>query len=103
MKTKTNTPKDERVSTKGTGDETHSLTGHEPDDVNSSSSSLSSTVTSEDVVRQIKAATYLLTIQLERLWDLMKELRQLNWKRNEETTGLIQGLLRVQSSKFDKK
>ena len=66
-----------------TGDETHSLTGQEPDDVNSCSSGLSTPVTSEEVARQVKAATDPLTKQLERLCEPMKELRQVPPKCNE--------------------
>ena len=40
---------------------------------------------SEELARQIKAATYPLTTQLERLYDLMKELQQAPRKHNEET------------------
>ena len=83
------TPIDEGVSIYETGNETHSLTGHEPGDVDSASSSLSTPVTSEEVARQINAATDPLTKQLERLCVLMKELQQVPPNCNEKTTGLI--------------
>ena len=67
-------PSSEGVSTTETGDETHSLTGHEPKDVNRAVSSLCTPVTSEEVAKQIRAATDVLTKKLEWLDDLMKEL-----------------------------
>ena len=56
---------------------------------------------SKEVARQIKAATDPLTEQLERLCDLKKELRPVSPKRNEKTTGLIQGPSRLHSKSFD--
>ena len=82
----------------------HSLSGHEPEDVNSASSPSSSPVTSEEEARQIKAAIDPLTRlirQLGRLCNLMKELRQAPAKRFE-TSNLIQGPSRAHSNKFDK-
>ena len=84
-----------------TGDGTYILNGHEPEDVNSATSSLNIPVTSEEVARQIKAATDPLTKQLERLCDLIEELRQVPPRRNEDTTGLIQRPSRPHSSRFD--
>ena len=81
------TPVVEGVSTNETGDETHSLTGHKPEDVNSANSSLSTPVKSEEVATHIKAATAPLTTQIVRLCDLMKELPQVPPKRNEKTAG----------------
>ena len=57
------TPIFKGVCLNDTDDEAHSLTGHEPEDVNSCSNGLSTPVTSEDVSRQIKAATDPLTKQ----------------------------------------
>ena len=71
------------------GDKTHSLTGHDSGNLNSAVGSLISPVMSEDVARQIKAATGPLTKQLERLCYLMKELRQTLAKCNEKTGSLI--------------
>ena len=68
------TPIVEGENASGTGDVTHSLSGHEPEDVDSVASNASTPVTSKEVDRQIKTATDPLTRQLERLWDLMKEL-----------------------------
>ena len=86
------TPIDEGVNTSETGDETHSLTGREPGEVNNASSRLGTPVTSEEVDRQMKAATNPLTRQLERLCDP---------KRDEKTSGLIQGPLSALISKFN--
>ena len=91
----------EALSSKETGDQTHSLNGHEPEDVNRASSSLSTPVTSEEVGRQIKAATVPLTKQLEQICDLMKELRQFPLNRKEETTGLIQCHWKAHRSRSD--
>ena len=57
----------EGVSTNETGDETHSLTGHKPGNLNIANSSLSTPVTSEEVARRYKAATDQLTKQFEGL------------------------------------
>ena len=59
----------EWVNTSGTGNETHSLSGHEPDGFGSAVSNLSTLVRSEEVARQIKAATGSLTRQLKLLCD----------------------------------
>ena len=83
-------PINEGVNTTETGDETHNLTGHELGGVYSTSSKLSTPVTSENIVRQIKAATGPLNKKLEQLCELMKEIRQASPKCNEETAGLIQ-------------
>ena len=66
----------EGVNTSKAADETHSLNGHEPEDVNSATNNSSNPVTSEEVARQINTATDLLTRQLKRFCDLMKKLRQ---------------------------
>ena len=83
------TPIEEGVNPNETGDETHSLTGHEPRDVNTASSSLNTPTKSEAVARQTKTATDPLTKKLDRLCDLMKELRQVLPSLNEEATGLV--------------
>ena len=66
------TPIVEGLNTSETSDETHSLSGHDPEDFNSGTSKLSFPVISEELVRQVKAATDPLTKQLERFCDLMK-------------------------------
>ena len=91
----------EGVNASETGDETHSLTGHEPEDVGSAIGNARTPVTTEEVARQIKAATDPLTRQLERPCDLMKELRQSLPKRSKETFGLIQGSWRPHGSRFN--
>ena len=63
------TPNVEGVKTSVTGNETHSLSGHGPEDVNSATSKSSTPNTSEEVAGQIKAAIDPLTRQLERLFD----------------------------------
>ena len=98
------TPIDEGMSTNETGDETHSLIGHEQWDINSATRGSLSTNYPRYVrgaCWQIKAATDLLTKQSKRLRDLIKELQQVPPKRNEETTGLIQGPSRAQCKRFD--
>ena len=95
------TPIVEVVNANKTSDETHRMNGHEPKDVSSAASNASARVTSEEVPRQIKVATHLLTRQLERPCDLTKELRQSPPKSNEETFSLIRGPSRLQGSRFD--
>ena len=86
-------PINEGVNTTETNDERHSLPGHEPKGIDKPDAAIriNSAAASEEVARQIKAATDPLTKQLERCCDLMKKFRQAPSKRNEETSGLIQG------------
>ena len=82
-------PISEGVNTTETGDETQSLTGQEPGDVNSTGINLSAPVTSWEVTRQIRATIDAPTKQLECLCKLMKEFRQGPSKSNKDTSGLI--------------
>ena len=66
------TPIDEGMSRSETSNEAYTLIGNEPGDVNSTSSSLSTSVTSEEFARQIKAAADPMTERLERLCDSMR-------------------------------
>ena len=68
-------PSNEGVNTSMTGDETHSLSSHEVEDVGNAAVSSSAPNTLEEVARKIEAATDPLTKQLEKLCDLMKKLR----------------------------
>ena len=77
------------MKTSLTGEETHSLDGNE--DVNNAAASLSVSVTSDEVARQIRAATDPLTNQLEKLCDLMRELRRDTARRDEGTSFSAQG------------
>ena len=52
-----NTPNIEEANTSLTGDETHSLHGNEIEDVNNAVTSFRTPFTSEEVARQIRAAT----------------------------------------------
>ena len=85
------------------GEETHSLDGNEIEDVNSAATSLSTPITSEEVARQIRAATDCLTEQLEKLCDLMLELRRETSRHNKETYAPIQGPSRPGGERFDTK
>ena len=96
-----NAPIAEGVNTSGTGDEAHSLGGHELEDVSSAANNSSALITSEKVARQIKAATDPLARQFERLCDLMKELRQARSRRNKEISGLTQGPSKPHGTRFD--
>ena len=78
---------------------THSLDGNEIEDVKSAATSLSTPITSEEVARQIRAATDLLTRQLEKLCDLMLELHKDASRRNEETCAPFQGPSRPNSER----
>ena len=82
-----------------TGDETHSLDSHEPEDAGNVAASSSVPITSKEVARQIKVATDPLTKQLEKLCDLMKELRRDTSRRSEETSGLVQGPSRPRATR----
>ena len=84
-------PNSEEVSTSLTGDETHSLGSHELEDVGKAATSSNTPITSEEVTRQIKAATDPLTKQLEKLCDLMRELPRDAPRHSGETSGLVQG------------
>ena len=66
-------PITERVNTTEVNDETRSLNGRELTDVSSAGSSLGGPVTSEEITRQNKGATDLLTEQLELLCYLMRD------------------------------
>ena len=91
----------EEANASSASDETHSLDGNEIGDVNSAATSLSTPITSEEVARQIRAATNPLTRQLEKLYDLMLELHVDASRRNEETSAPVQGPSRLRSERFD--
>ena len=65
----------------------------EIEDVNSAATSLSTPITSEELARQIKAASDPLKRQLKKLCDLMLELRRDTSRRNEGTSPQSTGLL----------
>ena len=67
-------PNSEEVNTSLTGDQTHSTSKLEVEDVGNVSTSSSAPFTSEEVARQNKAATVSLTKQLEKLCDLTMKL-----------------------------
>ena len=69
-------PNSEEVNTRLTGDEAHILGSHDVEDVGNATAGWSLSITSEEVARQIKAATDPLTKQLEKLYDVMGELRR---------------------------
>ena len=81
----------EEVNTSLTCDETHSLGSHEVEDVGNAATSSSAPITSEEVARQIEAATDPSTKQLEKLCDRMIELRRDTSRRSEETSRVVQG------------
>ena len=97
-----NAPNSQEVKTKLTGDETHSLGSHEVEDFGNVAASSSAPITSEEVPRQIKAANDPLTKQLEKLCDLMRELRRDTCRLSEEISGLFQGPSRPRGDTFDK-
>ena len=86
-------PNSEEANTSSTTEKTHSLDGNETVDVSSAATSLSTPITSEEVARQIRAATCPLTKQLEKLCDFMLELRRDTSRRTEETSAQSKGLL----------
>ena len=94
-------PNSAEVNTSLTGDETHSLGIHEVEEVGNAATNSSVPISSEEAARQIKAATNPLTKQLEKLCDLLRELRRDAPRRSEETSGLIQGPSRPRGDRFD--
>ena len=79
----------ERVNTGKTVVKSNSVSAHKLEVVKSVISNSSTLVTSEEVARQIKTASDLLIRQLERLCNILKELRQAPPKRNEQTSRLF--------------
>ena len=84
-----------------TGEETHSLDGNEVEVVNGAATGLTVPITSEEVARQIRAATDLLTKQLEKLGDLMKKLRPDTARRDEGTSAPAQGPSGPRGDRYD--
>ena len=91
-------PNIEEANTSSTADETHSLDGIGLGEINSAATSLS---TSEEVVRQIRAATDPSRRQLEKLCDFMLEIHKDASRRNEKTSAPVQGYPRPRKEKFD--
>ena len=91
----------EEVNTSITGDETHSLSSHEIEDVGNAATSSTTPISSEKVAGQIKAATDPLTKHLEKLCDLRNEIRRDSPRRCEETSGRTQGPSRPHSYRTD--
>ena len=89
------------MNTSLTGEETHSLDGNEVQDVNSAATGLSVPITSEEVARQIRAATHPLTKQLEKLCDLMRMLRWEIARRDEGTSAPTQGPSGPRCGRYD--
>ena len=95
------TSNSKEVNTSLMGDETHSLDSHEVEDVGNAATRSSAPNTSEEVARQIKPANGPLTKPLEKLFDLMREMRWDAPRSCEETSGLIQCLSRPRGDTFD--
>ena len=81
------------------GEETHSLDGNA--DANSAAATSILPITSQDVPRQIRAATDPLTKQLEKLCDLTKELHRDTARRNDGTSAQIQNHSGSRGEKYD--
>ena len=90
------------VNSNLTGEETRILDGNELEDVNSAASGLLVPNTSEEVARQIRAATDPLTKQLEKLCDVVKELRRGTTRRNEGTSAPTQGPSGPRGERYDR-
>ena len=91
------------VNTNMTGEEIHSLDDHKVEDVNSAAATTGVPNTSEEVARQIKAATDPLTKQLGRRCDLMVEIRRDTSRRNEGAYAPNQGPSGSRCEKYDAK
>ena len=96
-------PNSEKVITSLTGDGTHSLAGHEVEDVGKAAAGSSIPITVDEVARQIEAeaAAGPITKQLEKLSDLMSELRRDTPRFTEETSGLVQSPSQPRFDRFD--
>ena len=94
-------PNSEEVNTRLTSDDTHSLGSLEVEDVGNAAASSSVRITSEEVARQIKAATDPVRKQLEKHCDLTVELQWDKSRRSEETSSLVQCLSRTRGDFFD--
>ena len=81
-------PNNEEVNTSMTGDETHSLSSHEVEDLGDAAAS---SRVQEEVARQIKPATDPSTMQFEKLCDLIREHRRDTVRRDESTSAPTQG------------
>ena len=57
----------------------------------------------EELARQIKAATDPLTKQLEKLYELIRELQQDAPRRSDETSVVVQDPSRPRGDRFDSK
>ena len=77
-------PNSEEVNTRLTCDKTHGLGNHDVEDVGNAATSSNVPITSEEVARQIRAATSLLTKRLEKFCDLTRELRRDTSRRSEK-------------------
>ena len=86
----------ERVNAAETNDKIRRLNGQGGKDVKTAGSRQSTPVTSEEKARQIRAITDLLSEQLELLFDLMRDLRQVPL---EESFVLTQSSSKVPNTK----
>ena len=89
------------VNSSLTSEQTHSLDRNEVEQVNSAATNLNVSITSEEMARKIRAATDPFTKQLEKLCDLMNELRRDTTRRSSETSVPVQGLSRRRGERFD--
>ena len=89
------------MNTSLTGKKIHSLDGSEVEAVNSAATGLSVSITSEELARQFRAATDPLTKQLEKLCDLMRELRRDTVRRDQDTSAPAQGPLGPRGDMYD--
>ena len=93
-------PNIEEANASSTAVETHSLDGIRITEINSVATSLSTPNTSEEVARQIRAATDPLMRQLEKLCDIMLDFHKNAYRRNEETSLLVKDLLDQRTSRL---
>ena len=89
------------INTSLTREEAHSSDCNEVEDVNSAAPSLSVPITSEEVARRIRATTDLLTKQLQKLCNLMKELGRDTARRDEVISASTQGASGPRGDRYD--
>ena len=96
-------PSNKGVNTTDADDNTCSLKGKIMTDVNSSITTTQALLTSEKVVRQVKSVIGpLKKKQLERLCDLMRDLKQSTLSCHDDTNNSSQGPSRASVSRFDR-
>ena len=89
------------MNTSLTREETHSLDGNDVEDSNSAATGLSAPIMSEEVARQIRAATDPSAKQLEMLCNLLRKLLQDTVRHDEGTSVPAEGSSGPRAGRYD--